>query len=83
MTCWVIRSITKITTEYVRKEIPSGTTSIQFPAGVTIESYAFEGCTGLQQLDIAPGVTVKRTGAILKVFIQTMYRMIPSYILMY
>ena len=39
--------------------MPAGTTSIQFPDGVTVGFSAFKGCTGLQQLDIPADVTIE------------------------
>ena len=59
---WVVPThVAEITQDYVKKNMPEGTTSIQFLTGVRIGNFAFVGCTGLTQVKIAAGVYINAT----------------------
>jgi hypothetical protein len=56
---WIIPSDRiAVTREYVQDNMPAETTFIQFPPGVKIGEYAFNGCTGLIALDFPEDVPI-------------------------
>ena len=58
MTVWIIPDgITEITNDYVRDNMPEGTTEPVIPEGVkSVGDHAFSGCTSLHSVEIPDGV---------------------------